>query len=396
MHMDSDQENIAYSCILMPLYKMDLSAAIRIPEFTMEMRECVMFQIATGLAYMHKHDILHRDLKPGNILIATLSPVRAVLTDLGVSAYASEEPGRAGTKFYWPPEFRRSSRLSSAIATFASDIFALGLTFFEILDSDPTKVAHGVALQDNCFTHPPKKWPLLVQQMTYHSPEDRPQLQEVLQAIKHGQDMPPNEDCDKRNAHYSALARFRKRSGQPKRATPSWTASSASSISQDLPRDRTLKHGEANVYLSASKLQADEGQVAGLLRTVRPPSATASNDRPANEAYTSGTAHGSPAVQKDPSETKSLPHGNMTSHAPTESLAAHRRPMPPRGSPRHRPPAKDHDVLRRVRAGRIAKPKATSGSNPTSDTPRVQPARPGSWRAAEVASELEKTGPATV
>ena len=390
--MDFDRDNKAYSCILMPLYKMDLSATIRIPEFTMEMRECVMFQVATGLAYMHKHDLLHRDLKPGNILIATLSPVRAVLADLGVSAYASEEPGRAGTKFYWPPEYRSSI----AVATFATDMFALGLTFFEIIDFDPEKVAHGVALQDDCFTHPPKKWSMLVEQMTYHSPQDRPQLQEVLQAIKHGQDMSPNEDSDKRNAHYSALARFRKRSGRPQRATPSWSASSASSASQDLPRDHTLKHGEPNAYLSATKLQANEGHVAGLLRTNRPSNVAAVGDRLANKRYTSAAGIGDAETPRNPSNTKPLHAGNATSDAPTESLTAQRPIMPPQKSPRHRRPAKVYDVLRRVRAGRIAKPKATSGSDPASDTPRLKIARPGSWRATEVARELEKNIPETL
>ena len=71
---------------------------------------------------------------------------------------------------------------------------------------------------------------------------------------------------------------------------------------------------------------------------------------------------------------------------------AQRQPIPLQKSPRYRLPAKRYNVLRRVRAGRIAKPKATSGSDPTIDTPRVQSAKRGSWRAAQVARGLRAHG----
>ena len=34
----------------------------------------VMKQIATGIEYLHSHDIVHRDVKPGNILVASNNP----------------------------------------------------------------------------------------------------------------------------------------------------------------------------------------------------------------------------------------------------------------------------------------------------------------------------------
>ena len=371
MEIQTERETSVDSHIYMPLYRMDLSTALLNPDLNMDFKERVIFQISLGLAYMHKQGILHRDIKPPNILIASMNPVKVVLADLGVCACVEEEQSETGTEAYWAPEYS-----SSFVATFATDIFALGITFLEVIEPELTRDCCGIASVVKSFRHSPRKWAVMIRQMTYISPEDRPTIQVISGAIEHGQDLPPNEKFDEKNARLPALAPAKQTS---RRATPEWSPKSSSFASQDHTPAHTLPYGATNAYLSVAQLQANRDQVSSLLRTARPASATALDDRPA----------------KGPSDTKSLLQGNMTSHAPTESLAARCRAMPPRTSPRHRAPAKGYDVLRRVRAGRIAKPKATSGSNPTSDMPRVQSARPGSWRAAEVSSELEETGPET-
>ncbi|MDI1492713.1 MAG: hypothetical protein OHK93_004495 [Ramalina farinacea] len=353
------QDQTINAFIWMPLYQMSSEAALDLPDFTIALKDQVMFQVTCGLQYMHDQDMLHRDLKPENILIASMNPVRAVLADLGVSALVANEPYLTGTTTYWAPEYA-----SSEIPTFASDIFALGLTFLKMIEHDLTDIADGVALRVSCMERPPTRWPVLIRQMTYELPGDRPHLQAIQEAIQSGQDLRSNEEFDRRNAPAPANL---------------WSATSASFLRPYDSTVHTAPYGASNL---SSQLQANEGQVESTFSTIRP---------------SEGTAHGSPAVQKGPSNTKSLPHGNMTSHAPDESLAAPCRPILPRGSPRHRAPGNGYDVLRRVRSGKIAKPKRTSGSNPTSDTPRLQPARAGSWRAAELAKvELEKTGPKTV
>jgi serine/threonine-protein kinase len=88
----------------------------------------VVRQIASGLAYAHSQRLLHRDVKPENILI--FADGRAALADFGVSAFAkgtSRTYSEAGTIGYMAPEqaYGRPS--------FASDVFSLGVIAYETL-----------------------------------------------------------------------------------------------------------------------------------------------------------------------------------------------------------------------------------------------------------------------
>ncbi len=88
----------------------------------------VIRQVAAGLAFAHSRRILHRDVKPENILI--FADGRAALTDFGVSRFArgvTQTYTEAGTIGYMAPEQAYGRpRLSS-------DVFSLGLIAYEIL-----------------------------------------------------------------------------------------------------------------------------------------------------------------------------------------------------------------------------------------------------------------------
>jgi serine/threonine protein kinase len=48
-----------------------------------------MRQVVAGVRHLHSLGILHRDLRAANVLVASLDPVRVLLTDLGISHLVS-------------------------------------------------------------------------------------------------------------------------------------------------------------------------------------------------------------------------------------------------------------------------------------------------------------------
>ena len=117
--------------LVMPLYLGSLADALPLP--SMSVTEQAMAQIIEGLRFMHLNNILHRDVKPENILINRRSPIHVKLGDLGWATTLQNKRAlrqACGTPGFAAPEIpKKTGILSTVLQTTAVDVFSLGGTF---------------------------------------------------------------------------------------------------------------------------------------------------------------------------------------------------------------------------------------------------------------------------
>ena len=114
-------------------------ATLPVPEALRLFRE-----ISEGVAAAHALGVVHRDLKPGNVLLdTTAQPPRARVVDFGVAhvldadSSRTETGARIGTAAYMAPEQLRGGRGADPRV----DVFSLGMLFHELLLHRPAFVA---------------------------------------------------------------------------------------------------------------------------------------------------------------------------------------------------------------------------------------------------------------
>lgn len=102
-------------------------------------------QIVSAVAFAHSHNIIHRDLKPGNIMFTSNGQIK--ILDFGLAKILEKKSGLAldgdgnshfsqnglviGTVAYMSPEQLRGERID-----YRSDIFSLGIIFYELLTKE--------------------------------------------------------------------------------------------------------------------------------------------------------------------------------------------------------------------------------------------------------------------
>lgn len=142
----------------------------------------VMRSVLTGLAAVHNAGMVHRDLKPDNILIDGNHQVK--LSDFGLVRAASASQGKSnqivGTVAYLSPE-----QVSGDDITTASDVYSAGIVLFELLTgttpfNGDTPLKHAYARLDADVPKPssridgvPKLMDELVATATARDPKDR-------------------------------------------------------------------------------------------------------------------------------------------------------------------------------------------------------------------------------
>ena len=154
----------------------------------------VASQVTSALRQAHRQGVVHGDLKPSNLLIAEDGSTK--LGDFGVAKIAKaetqDEEGLSGTPSYLAPEM-----LDGARASVQTDMYALGVTLFELSFGKLPYEFRGTTLQEKLDTHRtaepqfpvpwpnsfPPDWRQLLKRLLAKDPARRFESFDVLSAV---------------------------------------------------------------------------------------------------------------------------------------------------------------------------------------------------------------------
>jgi len=119
----------------------------------------VAVQVADGLGFAHERGVVHRDIKPGNIML--LERGGAKIMDFGIARMRSDDFKTSTGMVLGTPRFMSPEQIGGAPVDQRSDVFSLGVVLYEMLTgqmlfagADSAQIAHNVA---NVEHEPPSR-----------------------------------------------------------------------------------------------------------------------------------------------------------------------------------------------------------------------------------------------
>ena len=115
----------------------------RMPELSNQENLEILLKVCDAMAYAHNQGVLHRDIKPGNVMLGDYGEV--LLMDWGLAAAVPEHEGSlapklppksaiGGTPAYLSPEMALGQ---GELINICSDVYLLGAILFEIVNGEP-------------------------------------------------------------------------------------------------------------------------------------------------------------------------------------------------------------------------------------------------------------------
>ncbi|MBE9184432.1 AAA family ATPase [Microcoleus sp. LEGE 07076] len=175
----------------------------------------IAIQLAKGLVFLHQNKIIHKDIKPANVIINSETN-KVKIADFSIASRLNKEtpqlknPDRLeGTLAYMSPE--QTGRMNRGV-DYRSDFYSLGVTFYELLtgklpfdSSDPLELVH-------CHI---AKQPIPIQQFNPQTPQVLAEIAEKLMA-KNAEDryqsaaglLADLENCQNQNLSQGTISHF--------------------------------------------------------------------------------------------------------------------------------------------------------------------------------------------
>ena len=354
--------------------------------------------LASALAAAHRVGIVHRDVKPGNVLIT--EDGSAKLTDFGISHAVGDVNLTStgivtGTPAYLAPEVARGEP-----SGFPADVFSLAATMYAALEgfppfgSDPNPMALLHRVASGRMLPPSQSGPLtpLLLRMLSTRPTDRPSMAEVLAALTSSAAAAQNgsEAADRPSAEQATFRRTMAERA-PERPPPVAPTLGLPAVDPPIPTPaaaepfRTGRKAATNTAEAAPRRRPVAALIATALAlavvaaVVIGVRALRTGDDPV-----AGGARSTVAGQSTSSSAPASPSSPASSAAPSAAPAPAGDSTPPATS------AAEKSSSTVTSAATTTKPSSTppTSATPTSSTPRPTPAPADS---APTATQLAAT-----
>jgi serine/threonine protein kinase len=193
-HPDATGRQVRY--IVMPLVRgMDLQERLRGSRIAARNIAEIGYDVAEALEYIHAQNVVHRDVKPSNILLVDYGNdaprARAKLTDFGIAVSAGMDRFTAagtttGTAAYLSPEQASGEPVGPP-----TDVYATGLVLLQCFTRSieyPGSVVESavarLARQPQIPEYLPEHWRVLLASMTARDPAQRPSARQLVSALR--------------------------------------------------------------------------------------------------------------------------------------------------------------------------------------------------------------------